>query len=126
MISTAMLQPAIVRTERGLTVAGTRVTLYDILEYLTDGWTHADLCAVFGLSSAQFVAALHYIEDHRQAVEAEYHDVVQQAEATRHYWEERNRERLAALAARPGALDPGQELARAKFHAWQQRLTPNG
>ncbi|HEY8600234.1 MAG TPA: DUF433 domain-containing protein [Thermomicrobiales bacterium] len=98
MTGTAALQPAIIRTERGLTVAGTRVTLYDLLEYLADGWAHAELYAVFGLSSAQFASALHYIEEHREAVEAEYHDVVQQAEDSRHYWEERNRERLAQIA----------------------------
>jgi hypothetical protein len=49
MTGTAALQPAIIRTERGLTVAGTRVTRYDLLEYLADGWMQADLCALFGL-----------------------------------------------------------------------------
>lgn len=126
MTSTAALQPTIIRTERGLTVAGTRVTLYDILEYLADGWTHADLCALFGLSLAQLASALHYIEDHRETVEAEYRQVVQQAKANRLYWEERNHERLTILAARPLASDPGQEIVRAKLHAWQQRLVPNG
>ncbi len=126
MPSTAALQPAIIRTERGLTVAGTRVTLYDILEYLADGWEHNELCALFGLSALQLDAALTYIERHREAVEAEYRDVVQQAEANRRYWEEHNRERLAALAARPGVSEQGQEVARAKLRAWQQRLIPNG
>ena len=26
--------PAIIRTERGLTIKGTRITLYDVMEYL--------------------------------------------------------------------------------------------
>ena len=98
MTSTAALQPAIIRTERGLTVAGTRVTLYDILEYLTDGWAHDDLCALFGLSALQLDVALTYIERHLETVEAEYRDVVRQAEASRRHWEEHNRERLAQIA----------------------------
>ena len=28
-------QSAIIRTERGLTIAGTRITLYDVMDYLT-------------------------------------------------------------------------------------------
>lgn len=98
MTGTATLQPAIIRTERGLTVAGTRVTLYDILEYLADGWAYADLCALFGLSSAQLASALGYIEDHREAIQVEYHGVVAQAAANLLYWEERNRERFAQIA----------------------------
>ena len=27
-------QPAIIRTERGLSIAGTRITLYDVMDYL--------------------------------------------------------------------------------------------
>lgn len=32
-------QGAIIRTERGLTSAGTRITLYDVMEHLKAGWT---------------------------------------------------------------------------------------
>jgi len=28
-------QPTIIRTERGLTIAGTRITLYDVMDYIT-------------------------------------------------------------------------------------------
>ncbi len=28
-------QTAIIRTERGLTIAGTRITLYDVMDYVT-------------------------------------------------------------------------------------------
>ena len=28
----------VVRTPRGLTIAGTRITLYDVMDYLTAGW----------------------------------------------------------------------------------------
>jgi hypothetical protein len=29
-------QAAIVRTERGLTIAGTRITIYDVMDYVTE------------------------------------------------------------------------------------------
>lgn len=35
MISVSNGQPTIIRTERGLTIAGTRITLYDVMDYVT-------------------------------------------------------------------------------------------
>jgi hypothetical protein len=35
MTTTVNRRLAIIRTERGLTIAGTRITLYDVMDYLT-------------------------------------------------------------------------------------------
>lgn len=35
MTSVSHNQPAIIRTERGLTISGTRITLYDVMDYVT-------------------------------------------------------------------------------------------
>jgi hypothetical protein len=35
MVSTSDGKAAIIRTERGLTIAGTRITLYDVMDYVT-------------------------------------------------------------------------------------------
>ncbi|WP_333080682.1 MULTISPECIES: hypothetical protein [unclassified Microcoleus] len=35
MTSISDEQTAIIRTERGLTIAGTRITIYDIMDYVT-------------------------------------------------------------------------------------------
>jgi len=35
MVSVSNHQPIIIRTERGLTISGTRITLYDVMDYLT-------------------------------------------------------------------------------------------
>ncbi len=63
-----------------------------------------------------------YIETHREEVEAEYEIVLRQVEEIRQYWEERNRERFAQIAAMPPK--PGQEEIRAKLRArkakWKQ------
>jgi hypothetical protein len=57
--------------------------------------------------------ALAYIASHRDAVEADYLQVLAGADESRQYWEDRNRERLAQIASLP--LRPGTEEIRAKL-----------
>lgn len=106
-------QTAIIRTERGLTIAGTRITLYDVMDYLKAQYPPKFIRDAFNLTDEQLHAALSYIEVHQTEVEAEYQDVLKTAEETRHYWEERNRDRFAQLAAAPPR--PGYEAVRAKL-----------
>ena len=113
-------QSNIIRTERGLTIAGTRITLYDVMDYFTDGYPAKLISEKLCLTDAQVDAALSYIEAHQSEVEAEYQQVLQIAEENRKYWEERNREHFARLAATPPK--PGQEAIRAKLQAWKDRL----
>lgn len=91
----------IARTERGLTIAGTRVTLYALLDYLRDGWPPHLIREWLDVTDGQLAAALDYIAHHQAEVEAEYQQVLQQADASRRYWEERNREHFARVAALP-------------------------
>ena len=112
--------PAIVRTERGLTLAGTRTTLYDVMDYLAADWPPTLIRDRLDLTDQQIDAALDYIDRHRVEVEAEYQEVLRSAEEMRRYWDERNRERLAAIAQLPPK--PGQEVIRAKLKAWKARL----
>ena len=63
---------------------------------------------------------MEYINAHRTEVEAEYAQVLEYAEENRRYWEERNRERFAAIAAMPPK--PGQEAIRIKLQEWKSRL----
>ena len=110
---------AVIRTERGLTIAGTRITLYDIMDYLTVGWPAKLIGDRLGLTHEQIDAAIRYIEEHRATVEAEYQQLLQTAEENRQYWEERNRERFAGIASAPSK--PGQEALRAKLAAWKAK-----
>ena len=89
----------IARTERGLTIAGTRITLYDVMDYLTADYPAKLIREKLCLTDAQVDAALSYIEARQAEVEAEYQEVLQIAEDNRQYWEERNREHFARLAA---------------------------
>jgi uncharacterized protein (DUF433 family) len=113
-------QAAIMRTDRGLTIAGTRITLYDVMDYLAVDYPAKLIREKLYLTDAQVNAALSYIEANQAEVEAEYQQVLRIAEDNRQYWEERNREHFARLAAtRP---KPGQEAIRVKLQAWKDRL----
>lgn len=108
-------QTGIIRTERGLTIAGTRITLYDVLDYVVAQYPAKFISALLNLTDNQINAALAYIEANRAEVEAEYQLVLQQAEENRQYWEARNREHFDRLAAMPPK--PGREALRAKLQA---------
>ena len=98
-----------------MTLAGTRITLYDLLTYLKADWPPHLVQQWLNLTDAQLQAAMDYIAAHREPVEAEYQRVVQQAEGNRRYWEDRNRERLAQIAHLPPK--PGTEAIHAKLRA---------
>jgi uncharacterized protein (DUF433 family) len=112
-------QAQIIRTERGLTVAGTRITLYDLMDYVTDQYPPKFIRSLFDLSEEQINAALTYIEANRTEVEAEYQKVLKETEELRLYYEEQNRERVARIATLPPP--PGLEAAWEKLQAAKAR-----
>jgi uncharacterized protein (DUF433 family) len=120
MIETKSVQTTVVRTERGLTISGTRTTLYSIMDYLKADWPPTLIRQWLNLSEQQLQDALDYIEVHRDDVEAEYQLVLQQAEENREYWERRNRERFAEIATKPP--EPGQEEIRKKLQVRKAEL----
>lgn len=91
----------IVRTERGLTISGTRLTLYDVMDFLRAEYPPKLIRDKFNLTDNQIEAALAYIEANRSQIETEYQQVLQTREEIREYWEERNRERFAQIAKMP-------------------------
>ena len=113
-------QNTIVRTERGLSIAGTRITLYDVMDYVTKDWPPRLIQCWLNLTDVQMAGALEYISAHRAEVETEYQTVLQEAEELRQYWEERNRERFEQIAKLPPP--PGREALWAKLQAWKARL----
>jgi hypothetical protein len=83
--------PSIVRTERGLTVSGRRLTLYFLEDHFRDGWPPALVKDVFNLSDQELSDVVGYITAHRDEFDAEYLEVERQANERRTYWEEQNR-----------------------------------
>lgn len=119
MTSVCDRRPNIIRTERGLTISGTRITLYDVMDYVTAQYPPKFIRSLLDLTEEQINAALSYIEANHPEVEAEYRLVLKLAEENRRYWEERNRERFA-LAAK-ASPKPGQEALWAKLQEQKAR-----
>jgi uncharacterized protein (DUF433 family) len=120
MVSVSSGQLPIIRTERGLTIAGTRITLYDVMDHLAAGWTPRLILNWLPLTEEQLNAALSYIDANRAEIEAEYQTVLQATQEMREYWEDKNRERLAQIAKMPPKA--GQEEVYAKLQAWKAKL----
>lgn len=108
-------QAVIIRTERGLTIAGTRITLYDVMDYLIEEYPQKFICAMLSLTDKQLIAALSYIDTHRAEVETEYQNVLKEAEEMRQYYEQQNHDLIARITTKPP--EPGMEEIRAKLRA---------
>src|SRR5260370_38027641 len=65
-------QPTVVRNERGLSINGTRVTLYRLMDLIHAGQSPEEIREWLPLTEQQVTDALEYIEEHRTEVEAEY------------------------------------------------------
>ena len=50
--------------------AGTRITVFDVVDYLKNDWHRDRIAALFRLSSRDVQAAIDYIAAHRPEVEA--------------------------------------------------------
>ena len=109
----------IMRTERGLTISGTRITLYDVLDGLTAGWSSLLIRERLNLTEEQLDTALDYIAANRAAVEEEYRQVLQIAEDNRRYWDTYNQERFARIASLPS--HPDQAMLRERLAAWKAK-----
>jgi uncharacterized protein (DUF433 family) len=71
-----MLEAKIIDRGRGPEIEGTRITVYDILDYHKLGW-HRDVIAVtLSVSSRQVDAAIRYIEEHRDEVMVDYEEML--------------------------------------------------
>jgi uncharacterized protein (DUF433 family) len=106
-------QATIIRTEKGLTIAGSCIILYHIMDYVTEHYPPKFIQGLFDLTPEQINTALAYIEAHRAEVEAEYQKVLKEAEKLQRYYEEQNRERVARSAAK--TPKPGTEAAWGKL-----------
>ncbi len=112
-------QPTITRTDRGLSITGTRITLYALMDYVKANWPPERIRELYNLTDEQIAGVMQYIAEHHDEVEAEYQEVLVEADEQRRYWEERNRERFARIAAMPPGTDYPE--ARAKLAAARAR-----
>ncbi len=120
MSATMTENSTVVRTERGLSIKGTRITLYDVMDYLHADWPPKLIGDWLNLTQEQINDVMAYIETNREEVEAEYQRVVERAEEIRQYWEERNRDRTKLID--PNTLSPERRALWEKLEAWKERL----
>lgn len=113
-------EKTVVRTDRGLSVAGTRITLYSIMDYIKADWPPKLIRDRFNLTDRQINDVLKYIKSHKEAVEAEYSFVLIQVEEIRQYWEKRNRKRFVRIKAM--GPPPGKEEVWEKIQAKKKQL----
>ena len=119
MTSVSNKPSAIIRTERGLTIAGTRITLYDVMDYVTAQYPAQFIRSLFDLTEDQINTALSYIEKNWAEVDAEYQVVLKETQELRQYYEEENRELFARISTLPPP--PGLEAAWEKLQASKAR-----
>ncbi|BAZ09366.1 hypothetical protein NIES4071_11740 [Calothrix sp. NIES-4071] len=100
-------QPSIIRTERGLSIAGSRITIYDVMDFLKASYPPKLIRDKFNLADEQINAAMSYISANAAQLEAEYQEVLQTREEISQYWEEKNREHFEQIATTP--RKPGTE-----------------
>ena len=104
----------IVRTERGLVVRGTRLTLYSIMDEIRSGNSLKNIRDIYELTDETMLDILDYIHLHHEEVEKEYREVLHSAEENRKYWEARNRDVMAKTYQQ-------REVVRAKLREWREQ-----
>jgi uncharacterized protein (DUF433 family) len=104
----------VVRTQRGLTVKGSRLTLYDIMDAIRENNSLKNVRDIFELTDEEMLDILDYIHLHKEEVEKEYQEVLKSAEENRTYWDERNREQLKKTYRQ-------REAIRAKLREWREQ-----
>jgi hypothetical protein len=98
MIGSLDEKSIVIRTERGLTISGTRITLYQLMDYIYASYPRHLIRHQFYLTDEQFDKVMSYIDTHYEEVELEYKIVLQQAKEIQDYWEERNKEHIAHIS----------------------------
>lgn len=109
----------VIRTSRGLTVGGTRLTIYSLIDHFKAGDSDELVREWYRLTPEQLADIHCYIDDHREEVEAEYQEVLRHAEEDRRYWEEKNRERFERIKNTPRT--PQQQAIRDKIDELKQK-----
>jgi uncharacterized protein (DUF433 family) len=71
-----MVEAKIIKVGLNPRIAGTRITVYTILEYVQEGWRPEDIAFWLNLTRNQVDAAIHYIEEHKEEVMAEYEKIM--------------------------------------------------
>jgi len=104
----------VIRAQNGLTVNGTRLNLYHIMDEMQGKNSLKNVRDIYELTDEEMLDILDYIHLNKEEFEKEYQRVVKNAEEERKYWEERNRELFKATYKQ-------REATLAKLREWQEK-----
>jgi uncharacterized protein (DUF433 family) len=94
---------------RGPEIKGTRITVYDVLDYLLDAWHPHQIAAFLRISSPQVEAAIEYVREHKLEVLREYLKMLEREKQGNppelQARLDAGRERFQALVARVRAIE---------------------
>lgn len=107
----------IIRTSRGLSIDGTRITLYDVMDFYTADYPREAIRDRLALTDPQIDAALAYIEAHYPEVAMEYKQILAQSEQNQQKWAAILEQHLAANPVEH--LSPEQQELHRKFQRWK-------
>jgi uncharacterized protein (DUF433 family) len=109
LIISPLLSAEIHDRGRGPEIKGTRITVYDVLDYQRLGWQPEDIAKHLRVTPAQVEKALEYIATHETDVEREYQRMVDRsARGNSPEIQTKLNESRAKLAARREALQQGK------------------
>src|ERR1700678_4658288 len=72
-----MHEAKIIDRGRGPEIAGSRITVFDVLDYLQEGWNPVEIALFFRLSTRQVDVAGRYIEERHDDVMEEYRGILE-------------------------------------------------
>jgi uncharacterized protein (DUF433 family) len=89
---------------RGPEIEGTRITVYDVIDYWKEGWRYEQIAGLFRLPPNDIQAAIQYIEEHHDDVMNEYRNLLKHTQDFRYSSEveeklSRNRRKLQTKLA---------------------------
>jgi uncharacterized protein (DUF433 family) len=113
----------IINRGRGPEIKGARITVYDVLDYVRQGW-HRDRIAAFRLSSRDIQAALDYIEQHQEEVAIHYQTILNRQ--TQYQYSPEVAAKIAASRQRAQARLVATKSARPGEHVEQDNGRDHG
>ncbi len=103
----------VVRAAGGLTIKGSRLTLFAIMDEIREGNSLKNVRDLYELTDEEMLDILDYIHLHKAEVEKEYQSALKSAEENRKYWDEKNQEQL-------GRIYIQRDVVRAKLREWRE------
>jgi len=72
-----MPEARIINRGRGPEIEGSRITVFDVLDYLQEGWPAAEIARLFHLNISQVDAAIRYIDVNKKEVMEDYERILE-------------------------------------------------